>query len=157
MTTDRYPFELKLNHVGIHVTNLDRSIKWYEEMLGFNLVFRNTIQLPPVEGPTEIAFLKNGDCYVELFERPNAITGMEDMTSRRYWDIAGTKHISLNVKDGEFDRLLSHLESKNATFIAKHRWSEDELGKPGGFGVAFIADPDGNPVELQEELAAGEY
>jgi hypothetical protein len=61
------------------------------------------------------------------------------------------------VKNEEFQPLISHLESKNAKFIVRHRWPEEMLGKPGGCGVIYITDPDDIRVEIQEEFLPGEY
>jgi hypothetical protein len=113
-----------------------------------------TSKIPKIPGAWRTGkpeWLKDSPAFIDFF------TQEDGMFTNRYWDIAGNKHISLNVKDGDFDRLMSHLESKNATFFGKHRWPEKDLGKPGGFGVVFIPDPDGIPVEPQEEFAAGAY
>ncbi len=31
---NEFPFKLNYHHTGIFVKDMDRSIKWYEEMLG---------------------------------------------------------------------------------------------------------------------------
>jgi len=149
---NRYPFELKFHHVGVFVTNINRSIQWYEYMLGFKLMFRKVFNLPEI-GPTEMAWLKHGDYYIELYDLPKAIP----CTHERYWGIVGTKHLCLYVKNEEFQPLISHLESKNAKFVVRHRWPEEMLGKPGGCGVIYITDPDDIRVEIQEEFIPGEY
>ena len=62
-----FPFHPKVHHVGVFVSDMDRSVKWYEEMLGYKLMFKKVFDLPN-QGPVLMAWIKNGDSYIELYE-----------------------------------------------------------------------------------------
>src|SRR5579862_3028598 len=65
-----------MNHVGISVSNLERSIEFYKEMLGMELagpifpfsgpLFEQVMALEKPQG--RIGFLSNGSLQIELFE-----------------------------------------------------------------------------------------
>jgi methylmalonyl-CoA/ethylmalonyl-CoA epimerase len=89
-------FNLKPHHVGISVPDLEAAIVWYHDMLGFSVAKRMEMG----HTPARLAFVKNGDFYIELFEVKGA-NPLPD--SRRYpnEDIKthGTKHLCLVVDD----------------------------------------------------------
>jgi len=61
---------LRPHHVGISVPDLEAAITWYQEMLGFSVAKRAEMgQLS-----AKLAFVKNGDFYIELFEVKGAIS-----------------------------------------------------------------------------------
>jgi len=61
------------------------------------------------------------------------------------------------LEDKDFEPLKAFLKSKNVNFTVEHRWPKELVVKPEGCGVIYIADPDGIPIEIQEEFRAGEY
>ncbi len=89
-------FELKPHHVGISIPDLEASIVWYCDILGFTVTRRGYVQAAHAKN----AFLKNGDFSIELFEPENPLPMSDD---RRYppKDVAtyGTKHIAFEVQD----------------------------------------------------------
>lgn len=90
------PFELKLHHGGISVPDLDASIEWYRNMLGFEVEARFVIPT----SSADVAMMKKGEVRLELFQVPGSAPAPED---RRYPErdvrTQGTKHISFAVKD----------------------------------------------------------
>jgi len=58
-------FDIRIDHVGISVANLEESVDWYVEKLGFELV--RPINRNPDSAMT-IAQLRRGDFNIELFE-----------------------------------------------------------------------------------------
>lgn len=58
-------FEITPHHTGISVPNLEESIAWYQNMLGFGVVRRVTAG---ADASIRIALLQRGDCYLELFQ-----------------------------------------------------------------------------------------
>lgn len=130
-------FELKAQHVGMSVPNLEASIKWYQDMLGFTVAKR--AEIPPLKA--KIAFMKRGDFYIELFEVEGAAPLPDD---RRYPNkdllTHGTKHISFAVNDV---RKVMEILKKRGVDVAMENVME---GKP----MAFIRDNSGNLVEISE-------
>ena len=51
----------RIDHVAIHVTDLDRSVAFYEEHFGFKKYFQHA-----ATGGLQIAYLKLGDTVLEL-------------------------------------------------------------------------------------------
>src|ERR1044071_7489325 len=58
-------FDLRIDHVGISVANLEESVNWYVEKLGFEL--ERPINRKP-DSPTTIARIRRGSFTIELFE-----------------------------------------------------------------------------------------
>ncbi|MCJ7795191.1 MAG: VOC family protein [Thermoleophilia bacterium] len=131
-------FDLKPHHGGISVPDLDASIAWYRDMLGFTVDL--VMDIPADTG--RLAMLKNGDFRVELFEVPGAAPLPDD---RRYVDrdirTHGMKHMAYLVRDVE--ALIAELRARGVDIV----WDVQEHG---GMKAAFIRDNSGNLVELME-------
>ena len=56
--------ELRPHHCGISVPNLEASIAWYRDVLGFSVDARGHIK----KAQAEVAFMKHGNFYIELFQ-----------------------------------------------------------------------------------------
>ena len=56
--------DLNLAHIGVYVHDLERSVRFYQDVLDFVQIFRYENQGTP------IAFLQNGTCVLELIEKP---------------------------------------------------------------------------------------
>ena len=118
-------------HVGISVSNIEESVEWFEDILGFTL--REKSEFTPMG--FRVAFLDNGGGFeIELFENKETKPSSED---RWHPDTdsktQGTKHIAFEVED--LDRELAHFESKGIKPV---------MGPAECFGlyVAFIHGPD---------------
>jgi methylmalonyl-CoA/ethylmalonyl-CoA epimerase len=64
-------FEFRHHHLGISVPDLDASIQWYADKLGFQLEKKFRIEAIPAS----CAFIRNGSLRIELFQpdRPVAL------------------------------------------------------------------------------------
>jgi catechol 2,3-dioxygenase-like lactoylglutathione lyase family enzyme len=151
--SDKLPVKLHFHHVGIFISNMESSIQWYDEILGFKLAFRRTFDLPG-QGPVDMAWIKNGEMYLELYAYNSPQT---PFTVKDYLGSLGTKHLCLYVRTEDFEPLKTYWEGKSVNFWVKHRWPEEQVQKPGGCGVVYITDPDGIVIEIQEEFTPGEY
>lgn len=160
----KVPFELKMHHVGCFVSNMDTTIKWYEEMLGFTLKQRNMYNLPgPGQGETEMAWIQNGNYWIELYQYK---TSQKPFDIKDYFGSLGTKHVCFYVKHDEFSALKKHLVEKGAKVLVDARWPNDQKAGPihplpadadpsTSCGVIYVADPDGAWIEIQEEYYPG--
>jgi methylmalonyl-CoA/ethylmalonyl-CoA epimerase len=123
--------ELRPHHCGISVPDLESSIAWYRDMLGFSLVSRSTLDA----AHAKVAHIKYGDFLIELFEVAGAAPLPE---SRRYpnQDLAthGTKHIAFAVRN-----------VSNFMDTLKKRGVDIAMEKP-----AFIRDNAGTLIEIME-------
>ena len=151
--SNQYPFELKYHHVGIFVSDMDRSLQWYDEMLGYKLKLRKIFHLPN-QGPVEMAWIKHGSHYIELY---HYVAQKRAFSMDDYLGSLGTKHLSLYVEDHVLAPLTEYLESKKVDFWVKHHWPEEVTERPNGCGVIYIKDPDGVLIEIQQNFTPGEY
>ncbi len=140
MSQDKYSGDVLLRplHVGISVPDMDASIAWYQQMLGFSLVSDKFFD----QLPARIAFLELGGFSVELFQVPNAAPLPEDRRVPNL-DIRthGTKHVAYGVED--LAGLMEKLKSKGVDVAMDVFPMEGDL-------VAFIRDNAGNLIELIE-------
>jgi len=128
------------DHAGISVGDLEASIAWYREMLGFEL--DRVVDVPEDTG--RVALLRNGAFVLELFCIPGAAALPEE---RRFpWsDIRthGVKHIAYAVAD--LRRLMDHLKEKGVDVVWDARVHDGVL-------CAFVRDDSGNLVEFVERV-----
>jgi methylmalonyl-CoA/ethylmalonyl-CoA epimerase len=129
---------LKPHHCGISVPDLEASIAWYRDMLGFSVKARMTLEAVGAK----IGFMKQDDFHIELFEVPGTIPLPDD---RRNPDrdllTHGTKHIAFVVKD--LQSVVDTLKERGVDIAMDVRNMPD--GK-----VAFIRDNSSILIELME-------
>jgi methylmalonyl-CoA/ethylmalonyl-CoA epimerase len=135
----RVGFEISHHHVGISVPNVEESVAWYKNMLGFEEVTRMTQNGTP---NMTIAHIRRGNCYIELFQ----VEGAKPLPDYRRDPTAdlgvhGFKHMGLLVKD--VHAAVKELKAKGV---------EIAMGPVDTPGVAFvfIRDNSGNALELIE-------
>ncbi len=159
---EKAPFTLNMHHTGVFVSDMEKSIEWYEEMLGFTLAHRNIFELPN-QGKVDMAWLKNGNFYIELYQYAQPLKPFD---LENYFGNLGTKHICLSVPGDEFLELKEHLNSKGAKVIIDIRWPLDQRVGPikplatdadpeTSHGVLYVVDPDGIWIEVVEDYTPG--
>lgn len=131
-------FQLIPHHCGISVPDLEASIAWYRDMLGFSVEKRLTVDAISAK----IAFMKHGDFSIELFQIEGAAPLPEN---RRYPDrdicTHGTKHIAFAVED--VPKFVDALKKRGVDIAMDVNMMEN---KP----MAFIRDNAGNLIEIVE-------
>ena len=133
-------FELSFHHIALSVANLDESIAWYKEMLGFEEVMRMN------QGATikemKIGHIRRGNCYIELFEVPGA-KPLPEYRRDPNADLAvhGLKHFGLQVDSVQ--NALKELKAKGVEVAM------EPIDTPG-VAFTFIRDNSGNAFELIE-------
>jgi methylmalonyl-CoA/ethylmalonyl-CoA epimerase len=121
------------HHVGISVPDLEASIKWYCDILDFEVVKRGRVEAAHADN----AFLKNGNFYIEIFqpEKPLPQPPGQDFPPTAV-AVIGTRHIAYAVKD-----------RKAVTEMLKRKGVDIALQHPDGI-VHFIRDNSGILVEF---------
>lgn len=124
-----------LAHVAIKVSNLDRSLDFYINKLGFSEMMR----LHNDDGSTWLVYLRiTDDQYLEVF--PGAETDRAPG-----WNANGMNHVCLAVED--IPNVVRQIEAAGIPLLMPLKLALD------GNWQAWIEDPDGNRIELMEMAA----
>jgi glyoxylase I family protein len=129
-STKTQQFILGLWGVRYQVKDVQRSIAFYTQTLGFNLDMQNL----PAFGQVSIGDLKL------ILSGPGA-SGSRPMPDGRQQEPGGWNRVVLQVKD--LSKRIAELKNQGLRFR-----NEMEVG-PGGKQIQ-VEDPDGNPIELFE-------
>lgn len=132
------PFRVRVHHCGISIPDLERSIAWYRDYLGFALEYRTSMPMVPFKG----AFMRRGETRIELFELP----GAAPMPGERQDPVAdlrthGTKHLALEVDN--LDIAFRWLSARGVD-VALPPFEAH------GLAGCYIRDGDGTLIELVE-------
>jgi len=115
-----------LDHVGVYVKDLERSLSFYKQVFGWNVVREFG------SGEAKIAVVDIGGGLLELVQRP----GSPGKAPEGNWS-----HLALHVDDweGKVGKLEGMgLELRKVTMA-------------DGSHIAFFKDPDGHTVEIMEK------
>lgn len=127
------------HHVGVSVPDIEASIRWYGEVLGFEVEKR--VFLAGI--PAKMAMLKNGDFRFELFESPDAKPSADDRSNPQKDILShGTKHLSFAVAD--IDAMEAELRRRGANIISLRR-------NPDNSAFMYLSDNAGNMLEFVEQ------
>ena len=130
--------ELKPLHCCISVSDVAQAVDWFERILGFEFVREGDMG----HLGFKIAFVRNGDFQIELFEHseskpasPASHIPDEDVRTR------GTKHICFQVPD--LPSLVEHFKAHNVRIA---------MGPmpAAGLHVVFIHGPDDVLMEFAQ-------
>jgi catechol 2,3-dioxygenase-like lactoylglutathione lyase family enzyme len=136
------------SHLGICVSDLERSLRFYCEALGFVSAESHVIgdefgRLLELDGVAlRSQFVRRDGMAIELlhFTSPEPI-GAPD---RRPMNQLGLTHLSLRVDD--IDTVAAAVESLGGTIVVRTRTTFDLAGTPLDF--LYCTDPDGTRIEL---------
>jgi catechol 2,3-dioxygenase-like lactoylglutathione lyase family enzyme len=131
------------SHIGLCVSDLDRSLRFYCDGLGFAQGgrFHLTRQIAEVDPPVDVIsqFIHLGGLRVELLDYTSPGVFGTPHSRRNH---VGLTHLSFIVDDVE--ARARELDSVGGTILQGTRNpAEDE-----SLRILFVADPDGNRIEL---------
>lgn len=129
---------LKPLHIGVSVADMQESIDWYHNMLGFELVSRKTMDFLS----SEVAFMRKDGFEIELFRHQDTI-GLPPDRREPNQDIQtqGTKHICYKVED--ISTLFDDLVKNGADVVMGPQQVEQTL-------MGFVRDNTGNLIEFMQ-------
>ena len=141
---------LGTNHTSFTVTDLDRTVGFFRDCLGFQLLNRAprdsdiVSRITGVEGADmEIAFLRGPGCTIELIE---------------YKAPANRGRVEARPCDAGFAHMAFDVDDVDAAIAAAKQHAVEPIGKPvpindgpnKGRRVVYLRDPDGVTIEFIE-------
>lgn len=128
--------------VALSVASADASAAWYERVLGFEVVRRQTFE----EQGVSIAILRRGDALLELVDHPEAraLGDLEPPVERTYL-VHGIFKFGFLVPD--LDAVIARLETLEVPLRGRIIEEGD-----GSFRSLQVVDPDGNFIQIFERL-----
>ena len=130
--------DLKHHHGGISVPDLDASIRWFAEVLDFEVETR--FEIPAI--PAKAAMLRRGDLRVELFEVPGAKRLPEERRQPNTDLLThGNKHLAFAIKDADATADLLRQRGADIVFVGHFKWGAN----------VFIRDNAGNLIEFVQQ------
>jgi len=147
------------DHIGIQVRDLDRSVRFYEDALGFTCTDRFTKSEPYVQ--RVVGYYPDVILDIAMLRIPGAGVELEILQYRGVDGVPidpatanpGTAHFCLFVDDlGElYDRLVA----QGVEFVSP---PEAAIAGPiAGQRLVYMKDPDGIRIELVERCRAQPY
>jgi methylmalonyl-CoA/ethylmalonyl-CoA epimerase len=129
--------EVLPHHFGMSVGDLDASIDWFERVLGFELDRKEDFL---AAHGIHIAFVKNGDFSIELFQHDEAQPASPERSVPNQ-DIRtlGNKHMCFQISD--MDAMLERLTQNDVNVVL------GPFEAPGSI-ACFVHGPDQALVEL---------
>jgi catechol 2,3-dioxygenase-like lactoylglutathione lyase family enzyme len=113
----------RLNHVSIHATDMEESLRFYTEVLGME-------RLPSPNFAQHVEWLRLGEQQLHLFQREAPAPEFH--------------HIALDVDDFE----AAYLKAKELGALEERAFGAAVRELPDGAVQMYIRDPAGNLVEV---------
>ena len=127
-----------LDHVGVKVTDLDRSIRFYGDLFGFEMVDRRMLGRSNVEA----AAMEVGGSIIFLLYEPS-------FRERSVDEHGGVDHFCLTFTDPEFREILERIKAMGVKLEGE---VVPRTGATGRSDSQYILDPDGNQIEVKTGL-----
>jgi len=153
------PAILRPHHAGIQVADLERSIRFYRDILGFELVFqwnpqaeyiRTITGYPEADIHAAVLKMPGADVFLEILEYRNVEKAPVDTRTAN----PGTAHLAFFTDDCE--GLYAELTAKGVESVSPP--VTPSLGPNKGGRAVYMIDPDGIRVEfIQNKRSFGEF
>jgi catechol 2,3-dioxygenase-like lactoylglutathione lyase family enzyme len=139
----------RVSHLGICVSDLQRSLRFYRDLLGFRVESKIDVAGPHVDQLLDLTgtklraiYLERDGLRLELLSYASPPT--VGPSTPRPMNQLGLTHLSLRVEDME--RTIAELRNAGAPIL-----EATKIGIPALHTAAiFITDPDGTRIELVE-------
>lgn len=124
---------MRLDGIGLFVDDMATMIRFYRDVLGF--------EIKEAEDAVNVYLIKDGTLFM-LYERKN----FEKMTSKKYEYLKGLNgHFEIALYVDTFEEVdieFNKAVSKGATPVL------EPTDEPWGQRTCYIADPEGNLIEI---------
>ena len=122
-----------LDHIGLKVTDMDKSLHFYHDVLGLDLLRTSG----PSEHGGRSAAVRAGGQTLDLFSRPDFVPADKDKP-------VGMDHLCLTVEASSVEDLMAYLQEAGVEIfwapVVRHNSTS-----------VYVYDPDGVHVELRLE------
>jgi catechol 2,3-dioxygenase-like lactoylglutathione lyase family enzyme len=126
-----------LDHLALKVTDMDKTLHFYHEVLGLELLRTSG---PNAEGGRS-AVVQAGNQKIDLFYRPDFVSADKDKP-------VGMDHLCLIMEDISVEELMTYLQQTEVEMF----WGPVERH---GTTSVYVYDPDGIHVELRVNTPVG--
>ena len=126
----------RIDHVEIVTDRPDQTVRFYTEILGFNIKSRDRIERSGLGVPIDLVYLELGGTVVELISYQDA--RIEPAPQNEH---LGYRMIALEVDD--MQKTIDYLKTKGIDVVWGPRFRET-------YARAEISDPNGFRIELRQ-------
>lgn len=126
-----------LDHVGVKVTDLDRAVEFYTSLFGFPVFERRRF-----DSGIDAAGLRVGDSVMFLLYHPSH-------RAHDPGDVVGIDHFCLTFDAAQWEEVVTRIRARGLKLLE----GEEPLERGGATGKGlslYIADPDGNKIEVKK-------
>jgi lactoylglutathione lyase len=118
----------RIDHVAVHVSDLNRSVKFYERHFGFKHYFQHA-----AGHGMQIAYLKLGDTVLELTHHTDG----------------AMKGFHFCLETDNFDDTVAQLQDAGVALIREPHDTAAREPRENGWRRVVFAGPDGEQIELR--------
>ena len=130
----------RIDHVEIVTDQLDRTVEFYTDVLGFTVRARDRVEQSSLGTPIDLVYVELGGTTVELISYEGST--VEPAPRNEH---LGYRMIALEVDD--MQKTTEHLKTKGIDIVWGPRYRDT-------YARAEICDPGGNHIELRQWFRA---
>ena len=142
----------KLRHIGITVTDMEKSLSLYRDYFGFEVVWDQIETGPFIDGLSNLEAIR-----VRTVKMKDATNGMIELLEYRSHPEANDENFENKITKIGCSHFALTVENAEDTYISLQRLGlkfncEPRLSVDGNAKVCFCRDFDGTLIEIVEEV-----